>query len=238
LELSALRRPLFKFVYARARQFRRCREAVSSLYTYGYGLFRGHFSALGDHFLRRGLLTEKGDIFFLYMDEVREIVEKGNLDHDLQALVRERKDGIDRVRDIAPPDMIYGDLAPPVHPSPGRSLKGTPTSRGYYVGPARILHGIQDMTKLQEGDVLVIPYSDVGWTPLFTKAGAVIAESGGILSHSSIIAREYGIPSVVSVPGACQLTDGTLVTVDGYRGEISVHEPIEVAFADRPDGLS
>jgi phosphohistidine swiveling domain-containing protein len=73
--------------------------------------------------------------------------------------------------------------------------------------------------------VLVIPYSDVGWTPLFTKASAVIAESGGILSHSSIIAREYGIPAVVSVAGACQLADGTLVTVDGYRGKIIVHEP-------------
>ena len=72
----------------------------------------------------------------------------------------------------------------------------------------------------REGDVLVIPYSDVGWTPLFIKAGAVIAESGGILSHSSIIAREYGIPAVVSVPGACQLADGALVTVDGYRGEV------------------
>jgi pyruvate,water dikinase len=83
------------------------------------------------------------------------------------------------------------------------------------------------MGKVQAGDVLVIPYSDVGWTPLFTKAGAVVAESGGILSHSSIIAREYGIPAVVSVPGACQLADDTLITVDGYRGEIIVHESVQ-----------
>jgi pyruvate,water dikinase len=81
------------------------------------------------------------------------------------------------------------------------------------------------MGRVQEGDVLVIPYSDVGWTPLFTKAGAVVAESGGILSHSSIIAREYGIPAVVSVPGACQLADDTPVTVDGHNGKITVHEP-------------
>jgi pyruvate,water dikinase len=58
---------------------------------------------------------------------------------------------------------------------------------------------------------------------LFSKAGAVIAESGGILSHSSIIAREYGIPGVVSVPRACQLKDGTMVTIDGYKGEITIH---------------
>jgi pyruvate,water dikinase len=81
------------------------------------------------------------------------------------------------------------------------------------------------MGKVREGDVLVIPYSDVGWTPLFTKAGAVVAQSGGMLSHSSIIAREYGIPAVVSVPGACQLADDTLVTVNGHNGRILVHEP-------------
>ena len=73
-----------------------------------------------------------------------------------------------------------------------------------------------------EGDVLVIPFSDVGLTPLFARAGAVVAESGGILSHSSIIAREYGIPAVVSVPGACGLEDGTMMAVDGYTGDMQI----------------
>jgi pyruvate,water dikinase len=88
----------------------------------------------------------------------------------------------------------------------------------------RVISGIHEFDKMRQGDVLVIPFSDVGWTPLFTKAGAVIAESGGILSHSSIIAREYNIPAVVSVPGACTLADETIVTVDGYRGEVILHE--------------
>lgn len=68
--------------------------------------------------------------------------------------------------------------------------------------------------------MLIIPYSDVGWSPLFARAGAVIAESGGILSHSSIVAREYRIPAVVSVTGACRIPDGMRVTVDGYSGNI------------------
>jgi pyruvate,water dikinase len=71
---------------------------------------------------------------------------------------------------------------------------------------------------------LDIPYSDVGWTPLLAKAGAVVAASGGILSHSSIVAREYGIPAVVSVPGACQLADDIPVTVNGHGGRITVHK--------------
>ena len=103
-------------------------------------------------------------------------------------------------------------------------MKGIPTSKGFFKGRVRVIRGVNDFERLRDGDVLVIPYSDVGWTPLFTKAGAIIAEAGGFLSHSSIIAREYEIPAVVSVQGACQLKDGTLVTVDGYQGDITIHQ--------------
>ena len=127
-------------------------------------------------------------------------------------------------QDVTPPSIIYGDEVLPLENHASNKLKGTPTSRGHYTGAVRVVRGIRDFDKLKEGDVLVIPYSDVGWTPLFTKAGAVIAESGGILSHSSIVAREYNIPCVVSVSGACHLEDDTFVTVDGYRGEIVIHE--------------
>ena len=225
LPIPALQRPFFMLIYNRARQFRWYREAISSLYTYGYGLFRDLFLALGHHFVRCDLLVQAEDVFYLHMDEVREIVKREQPAQDCKELVRERKDEINRVRDIIPPETIFGRQAPSLDPGQGRGLKGTPTSRGVYTGPVRVLKGIQDMSRVQGGDVLVIPYSDVGWTPLFAKAGAVVAESGGLLSHSSIIAREYGIPAVVSVPGACQLADGTPVTVDGYSGRIIVHEP-------------
>lgn len=224
LEITALRRPFFMWTYNRARRFHWYREAISSLYTYGYGLFRDLFLALGHHFVRRGLIAQADDIFYLYVDEIREIVKTDQPEQDYSRLVRERKDEADRMQELVPPEIIFGDEAPSLDPSQGRGLNGTPTSRGVYTGPARVLKGIQDMGRVQGGDVLVIPYSDVGWTPLFAKAGAVVAESGGILSHSSIIAREYGIPAVVSVPGACQLADDTQVTVDGHSGRIIIHE--------------
>ena len=84
------------------------------------------------------------------------------------------------------------------------------------------MQGLSDFEHLCIGDVLIIPFSDVGWTPLFARAGAVVAESGGILSHSSIVAREYRIPAVVSVSGACRIPDGAMVTVNGYTGDIMV----------------
>ena len=87
-----------------------------------------------------------------------------------------------------------------------------------------MITSIHEIGKMKEGSVLVVPYTDVSWTPLFTRAGAVVAESGGLLSHSSIVAREYGIPAVVSVTGACRLLEGKFVSVDGYTGNIFVHE--------------
>ena len=101
-------------------------------------------------------------------------------------------------------------------------MNGLPSSKGYYEGPAKIVMGLSDIGKLAQGDVLVIPYSDVSWTPLFAKAGAVISESGGILSHCSIIAREYGIPAVVAVEGATRIPDNSKVIIDGYTGEIQI----------------
>jgi pyruvate,water dikinase len=114
-----------------------------------------------------------------------------------------------------------------VFPATGK-LNGTPASKGYYWGPVCVIKGVDEFHKLKPGDVIVIPFSDVSWTPLFSRAGAVIAESGGILSHSSIIAREYNIPGVVSVQGAMNLKDGDLVKIDGYKGEITIHEPLPV----------
>jgi pyruvate,water dikinase len=87
-----------------------------------------------------------------------------------------------------------------------------------------VVTGLGDFHKLNHGDVLIIPFSDVSWTPLFARAGAVVSESGGILSHSSIIAREYNIPAVVSVNQVTHIPDGRRVVVDGYRGIVTVLE--------------
>ena len=89
-----------------------------------------------------------------------------------------------------------------------------------------MVRGIADFNRVEEGDIIVIPFSDVGWTPLFAKAGAVVAESGGMLSHSSIVSREYGIPCVVSVGGAMSIPDGSMAVVDGYRGIVTLQEDL------------
>jgi pyruvate,water dikinase len=208
-------------------RFRLYREKISFLSQWGYDLYRSCFLSLGRIFVRRGFLRSPEDIFYLSFDEVKGVSQKKELVDTYAGAIESRKREMEEYRDITLPSVIYGDQQPPLTVQTFTKLKGIPTSRGQYRGHVKVIKGIKDFHRVDEGDVLVIPYSDVGWTPLFIKAGAVIAESGGLLSHSSIIAREYNIPAVVSVPGACQLKDNDLVTVDGYHGEVVIHEHLE-----------
>jgi pyruvate,water dikinase len=219
LKLKGLQRVLIGIIYRRTSRFAISREAISSLYTYGYGQFRTCFVKLGDQLARQGILADREDIYYLYWSELSEIVAS-NLSASQQSLVNSRRQAIESYRDAVLPETIFGSEQPPLTTAVQSALRGIPTSLGTYSGPARVVQGINDFDKVRDGDVLIIPFSDVGWTPLFARAGAVVAESGGMLSHSSIVAREYRIPAVVSVAGACRIADGTQVTVNGYTGEI------------------
>jgi len=101
-------------------------------------------------------------------------------------------------------------------------LRGIPTSRGVYEGSVCVIRSLDEFGALEDGNVLVVPFSDVAWTPLFARAGAIVAEAGGVLSHSSIVAREFGVPAVVSVPKACSRLEGKRVRVNGYEGTVTI----------------
>ncbi len=210
-------------LYKRAREFRYLRERVSSLYTFGYGLFRYYYLAIGGILVQRGWLDDPADIFYLTDTEVRRAALGNQPLADYKSIVEQHKKNIELYRNIPLPPIIYGDEPPPIQDPSLEKLIGIPTSIGHYRGRVVSVRGIQDFPKVKQGDVLVIPYSDVGWTPLFARAGAVISESGGLLSHSSIVAREYNIPAVVSADGAMRLPDGAIVTVNGHTGEVIVH---------------
>jgi len=199
------------------------REAVSSMYTYGYGLLRPRILELGTRLVERSVLTTSDDVMFLTIQELADSVDAGTGRRDV---VAQRRGEMEEAADIDMPDLVYGDdFIPSKAPATEDSVwRGTPTMRGHHRGSARVIGGIEDFAKVQDGDVIVIPFSDVGWTPLFAKAGAVVAESGGMLSHSSIVAREYGLPCVVSVSGAMRIPDGAMVVVDGYNGTIILEE--------------
>ena len=217
---------MIRFLYRLAAKYRGYREAVNFLYTFGYGLFRRYFMRLGSLLKQKGILDQTDKIFYLTYDEIKQLVEDSSLSVSLNRKIFERKTDVERFKNIVLPEVIYNELPESALIKVGilYNLKGVATSRGHYVGPARLVHGPSDFDKIKSGDVLVIPFSDASWTPLFSKASAVVSESGGILSHCSIVAREYGIPAVVSVTGAMTIVDGAKLAVDGYAGVVQVIE--------------
>jgi pyruvate,water dikinase len=106
----------------------------------------------------------------------------------------------------------------------GSVVRGIPASGGRYTGPVRVIMDESEFHKLQAGDVLVCPVTSPVWSVLFPSIGAIVTNTGGILSHPAIIAREYRIPAVVATGNASSLfTDGQVVTVDGDAGVVEVH---------------
>jgi pyruvate,water dikinase len=102
-------------------------------------------------------------------------------------------------------------------------VKGVGASAGCVTGTARVLFGPEDFGRMQPGDILVAPTTSPAWTPLFTMASAVVTDIGGPLSHSSIVAREYGIPAVLATSiGTRMIRDGQTITVDGSAGLVTL----------------
>jgi rifampicin phosphotransferase len=130
-----------------------------------------------------------------------------------------------------PPDVIIegGELPgtaealaiPPAFD--GESWRGIGVASGRAIGVARVVQHPEEGAKLGRGEVLVAPSTDPGWTPLFLQACAIVMETGGYLSHGAIVAREYGIPAVVNIPGLLdQVADGDRLLVDGDAGRVSL----------------
>ncbi len=128
------------------------------------------------------------------------------------------------------PDLITEEAAgrfaspaaTPAAPQNGLATwSGISVSPGIATGPARIVQTPTDAAHLQQGDILVAPSTDPGWTPLFLRASAIVMETGGYLSHGAIVAREFGIPAIANVPGILSaLRDGERITVDATNGQI------------------
>jgi rifampicin phosphotransferase len=103
------------------------------------------------------------------------------------------------------------------------TLNGTPGSPGVITGPACVITGPEDFSKMQQGYILVAAITTPAWTPLFPLAGGVVTDVGGLLSHSSIVAREYGIPAVLGTGTATRrIRDRMKITVDGNRGIVQL----------------
>ncbi|MCZ2812052.1 PEP-utilizing enzyme [Modestobacter sp. VKM Ac-2979] len=138
-------------------------------------------------------------------------------------LARRRRWLQQRAGDAPLPVRFTGSpAARPAEPPTGDTLTGWAASPGRYTGRARVVREpLPD--RLAPGEVLVAAATDAGWSPLFLRAGAIVVERGGPLSHAAIVARELGLPGVLNLAGATAVLDGRWVTVDGDAGVVTVH---------------
>ncbi|WIY59193.1 phosphoenolpyruvate synthase [Bacillus arachidis] len=170
------------------------------------------------------VIHEKEDIYYLTFEELREVVRTNKLDYQI---ISKRKDEYKLYEKLTPPCVITSDgeiIAGEYKREyiPPNAIAGLPVSSGIIEGRARVILNMEN-ANLEEGDILVTAFTDPSWTPLFVSIKGLVTEVGGLMTHGSVIAREYGLPAVVGVENATKLIkDGQRIRVNGAEGYIEI----------------
>jgi pyruvate,water dikinase len=211
----------------RARLYAWWREELREVLARTNRLTRRAFCAQGSRWAERGILDQPQDVFWLEAREIVAVLE-GELElAAATARVAPRRRHSERFHRWEPPETLgvpaYERSAPDQEPDGTTVLRGTPCSTGVVEGPVALLRSLEDAPRVSHGSILVLQYSNPGWTPVYTVAAGLVTEEGGLLSHGSIVARERGLPAVIQVPRATKLLhDGDRVRLDGDRGTVTL----------------
>ncbi len=230
-----LKRWCFDRVMRCARLGVKNRENMRFARTKIYGRLRELFRAMGKHFTAEGLLSDPQDVFYLAVEEIWDFVRGTAITTDLAALVALRKREFTEFREDearVPDDrfITYGmsyhrnafrsNAPAAVNDGPEGELRGVGCCAGVIAGPVKVIRNPTDDASLS-GEILVAARTDPGWVPFYPAVSGVLIERGSILSHSAIVAREMGIPTIVGIPDLLeQLKTGDVVTMDGAKGTV------------------
>jgi phosphohistidine swiveling domain-containing protein len=201
------------------------REKISLLLSDDTYQFRRLILSLGHDLVEKGVFYQADDIFYLFYDELENLVKNPQKYVETRPNVKKRREQIRKDASIIPEDTICGDriiTRRNFNVIESEFLSGLCGSSGLKKGYAYVVNDPGSVDRnLSEDDILVVPYTHVGWTPLFTRVGGIIAQTGGQLSHTSIIARECGIPAIVNVSHVMQsIKTGQELTLDADSGRV------------------
>jgi len=246
---NPIKRMIFNHLLARSQQGSVFRENGKSEVIKVLTMIRKLLIELGKRLADKGVLENADDIFFLRYEEIGPVVN-GGADFDIRQIVAARRAEYNKNNSVIPPDVVFGKFDPddyvadaeggkapagqtcPTCPTSrtgegdslvGQVLNGLGVSPGKATGKARVILRADSDQQLLAGEILVAPFTDPGWTPYFVPAAAIVMDEGGVISHGSIVAREYGIPAVVNVGGGTRLIKtGQIIHVDGDNGVVTL----------------
>ncbi|XP_013383891.1 uncharacterized protein LOC106154166 [Lingula anatina] len=222
-------RLILKWALPRARAAVGDREWGKSLSVQMTDVFKEAYWALAELMVKEGRLPEPDLLFFLTHQEIGTLLKTRS--GRLVAKANRRKRVLPKQMATEFPEFSIG------HPEPieevtendsvvtSVALKGLPVSQGVVRGTARVVTSLQEASQIQPGDILIVPYTDVGWSPYFPLISGLVTELGGLLSHGAVVAREYGLPCVVNIPKATHLfATGDQVVLNGTKGTLEKME--------------
>lgn len=199
------------------------REDTHFHFTAALPVLRRSLLQIGARLQQAGVLNEPEEVFHLRWEELTGIFDAAAIPagqaERLRAAVTARTA---KRTELAGVPMFDASVFFPAAAASDALATGTPAGSGTATGVARIIREAADFERLGHGEILVCPYTNPAWTPLFRRAAAVVVDTGSVASHAAIVAREYGIPAVMGTgTGTAVISDGEKVTVDGTRGRIT-----------------
>jgi pyruvate,water dikinase len=221
--------PRVRRAVAMVKQYYVWRERVRSDLVRVLSALRRWHLVLADRFVDRGWLDRRDDYFLLLLDEVASTIHGHRSPQTVRAIVAERRAERARVAPLQMPLLMHESQLRSLIRTAGVSemmgtaddLRGQPVSGGCVEAEVVVVRDPGDFRHMRRGAILVAPATDPSWTPLFTLAAGVIVEVGGVLSHASTIAREYGLPAIANVKHATRrLRTGERVRLDANTGVI------------------
>lgn len=228
------RAAIFRRILNNARLGVKNRENMRFARTRIYGLLRELLRAIGEDFAEERILEAPADIFYLTIDEVWDYIRGRAVTTNLKALVALRREEFDAYRretEKMPADRfetfglpyhrnLYRGRPRPAAVDAEGVLRGTGCCAGVVTGPVKVLRTPTEDARL-DGEILVAERTDPGWVPLYPSVSGLLIERGSILSHSAIVAREMGIPTIVGIAGLVEMLEtGQVVTMDGAAGTV------------------
>lgn len=219
-----LRKRIFQRVLRATQRYWMHRDNQRHTFDRYFWELRRAYRALGERLESAGALDRSDDVFFVGKQEIYAWLD-GELSSDrLRSRANWRREWWSRVSLEEPPERLVGNQ--PAEVDEGErsgDLKGTPGAPGTASGPVRIVRSLDELGKAQSGDILVTHAIDPAWTPIFGIIAGVISEEGGMLSHATVLGREYGLPVVIGASGACAKLDGVeQVEINGTRGLVHI----------------